>query len=510
MKSAPGALPGSAPGKSRSGGVNFLNVLDVIIILAYFVGMIVLGLIANKKQTGVDDYYLGGRSMGALKIGALWMAGWIGGSSVIGTSSNSYSMGITGVWYVGEIAIGCVLFALVMAKPIKRVSDELRNVTFPELIHARYDQKNSTMASITTILAMIGYTAAQFVAGASILNVLTGWNLGVCYILAAVVIVFYVSTGGLLAVTYTDIVQMALLLLGIVVLAVPLVGSQLHKMGANLVTDLPASFFDLGAWGWPTILALGLSTIMSFFTSMDSYTRCIAARDARTARTGTIYAAVLVLIIAGTSTFLGMAGKLILPDLSSSNNVIARGRALPARAQGPRAHRRAQRHHVHGGHFRPDRFGQPDEGYLPALHQPQRIGQDAAACGLRRVPVRGRARRDLRLVHAGHHEHPAHHVHHQLGRPVSADARRVLLEEVVLGGRIRVHALGDGHRRRLVHRRQGQLAAAVFHRRALAQLRRVGHPVRRYLPDAPPDPGGAGNGGEILRGEVSRKAPIPR
>lgn len=261
--------------------------------------------------------------MGAFKIGALWMAGWIGGSSVIGTSSNSYSMGITGVWYVGEIAIGCVLFALVMAKPVKRASEVLQNITFPELIHARYDQKNSTMASITTILAMIGYTAAQFVAGASILNVLTGWNLGVCYILAAVVIVFYVSTGGLLAVTYTDIVQMALLLLGIVFLAVPLVGAQLHKMSANLVTDLPASFFDLGAWGWPTILALGLSTIMSFFTSMDSYTRCIAARDAKTARTGTIYAAVLVFIIAGASTFLGMAGKLILPDLSSSNNVIA-------------------------------------------------------------------------------------------------------------------------------------------------------------------------------------------
>ena len=155
-----------------------MNVLDVVIILAYFVGMIALGLIANKKQTGVDDYYLGGRAMGALKIGALWMAGWIGGSSVIGTSSNSYSMGITGIWYVGEIAVGCVLFALVMAEPVKRVSEVLQNITFPEMIRARYDQKNSTMASITTILAMIGYTAAQFVAGASILNVLTGWDLG--------------------------------------------------------------------------------------------------------------------------------------------------------------------------------------------------------------------------------------------------------------------------------------------------------------------------------------------
>lgn len=255
-----------------------MNVLDVVIILAYFVGMIALGLIANKKQTGVDDYYLGGRAMGALKIGALWMAGWIGGSSVIGTSSNSYSMGITGIWYVGEIAIGCVLFALVMAEPVKRVSEVLQNITFPEMIRARYDQKNSTMASITTILAMIGYTAAQFVAGASILNVLTGWDLGLCYVLAAVVIVFYVSTGGLLAVTYTDIVQMALLLLGVVFLAVPLVGSMKHKNGMSLAADLPASFFDLGAWGWPTIAALGLSTVMSFFTSMDSYTRCIAAR----------------------------------------------------------------------------------------------------------------------------------------------------------------------------------------------------------------------------------------
>ena len=300
-----------------------MNVLDVIIILAYFVGMIVLGLIANKKQTGVDDYYLGGRSMGAFKIGALWMAGWIGGSSVIGTSSNSYSMGITGVWYVGEIAIGCVLFALVMAKPVKRASEVLQNITFPELIHARYDQKNSTMASITTILAMIGYTAAQFVAGASILNVLTGWNLGVCYILAAVVIVFYVSTGGLLAVTYTDIVQMALLLLGIVVLAVPLVGAQLHKMGANLVTDLPASFFDLGAWGWPTILALGLSTIMSFFTSMDSYTRCFAAKNERVARDGALWAGLGVFFIAIGATIMGMAAKVLLPELPAGSSAYA-------------------------------------------------------------------------------------------------------------------------------------------------------------------------------------------
>ena len=186
----------------------------------------------------------------------------------------------------------------------------LQNITFPELIHARYDQKNSTMASITTILAMIGYTAAQFVAGASILNVLTGWNLGLCYILAAVVIVFYVSTGGLLAVTYTDIVQMALLLLGVVVSG----GAAGRRAAAQdaAPTSSPtcrrASLTSVPGAGRRSSRS-ACRPIMSFFTSMDSYTRCIAAKDAKTARTGTIYAAALVFIIAGASTFLGMAGK---------------------------------------------------------------------------------------------------------------------------------------------------------------------------------------------------------
>ncbi len=300
-----------------------MNVLDIAIILVYFAGMILLGLYASRKQTGVDDYYVGGRSMGSLKIGTLWMAGWIGGSSGIGTSSNGYSLGITGAWYVTAIAVGCIVFAFVMAEPIKRISGVLNNITFPELIRHRYDVKNSVTASITTILAMVGYTAAQFVAGASILNVLTGWSLGVCYVLAAVVIVFYVSTGGLLAVTYTDIIQMILLVLGVVVFAVPLCTNYLANAGVSLTADLPQSYFDFGAWGWPTIIALCASTILSFFTSMDSFTRCIAAKDARTAKVGTIYAAISVLVIAGASTYLGMAGKLILPNLDSANNVVA-------------------------------------------------------------------------------------------------------------------------------------------------------------------------------------------
>lgn len=304
-------------------GVDSLNYLDIIIILLYFAGMIFLGFFAQRKQKNADDYYVGGRSMGSVKLAALWMAGWIGGSSVIGTSSNAYDMGISAVWYVFTIAVGCVIFAFVMAGPIKNISEKIHNITLPELIAARYDNKCGTMCSVTTILAMIGYTAAQFVAGAAILNVLTGWDLGLCYIIAVVVIVVYVSTGGLLAVTYTDMAQMILLLVGVVVVAVPMTGMKLSEAGLSITRDLPEQYFNLGGWGWSTIVALVISTILSFFTSMDSFTRCIAAKDVKSAKRGTIYAAVAVFVIASASTYLGMGGKLLLPELSSSNNVLA-------------------------------------------------------------------------------------------------------------------------------------------------------------------------------------------
>lgn len=285
--------------------------------------MIFLGFFAQRKQKNTEDYYVGGRSMGSIKLAALWMAGWIGGSSVIGTSSNAYAMGISAIWYVFTIAVGCIIFAYVMAGPIKNISEKIHNITFPELIAARYDNKCGTMCSVTTILAMIGYTAAQFVAGAAILNVLTGWNLGLCYIISVVVIVVYVSTGGLLAVTYTDMAQMILLLVGVVIVAVPMTGAKLSQAGLSVARDLPEQYFDLGGWGWSTIIALVISTILSFFTCMDSFTRCIAAKDEKSAKRGTIYAALAVLIIASASTYLGMGGKLLMPDLGDANNVLA-------------------------------------------------------------------------------------------------------------------------------------------------------------------------------------------
>lgn len=299
-----------------------MGYLDIGIIIFYLLLTLGIGFYANKKQKGVDDYYVGGRSVGSVSLMCLWMSAWIGGTSVMGTSSKAYEIGISAVWYVGIIGVGIVLFALVMVKPVKKLGDKLNNLTFPDFIESRYDSKTRLAATVTTILAYVAYTASQFVAGASILYAITGWELWVCFVVVMAVIVVYTSFGGFLAVTYTDVVQMFLLILGIVVLGIPMASGYLQAQQLS-IRDLPDSYFDIGAWGWSGILALGLSTIFSFFTSMDSYTKCFAAKDVKTAHRGTFMAAGAVVVIAVVSTYLGLAARVAFPALESGSNSLA-------------------------------------------------------------------------------------------------------------------------------------------------------------------------------------------
>ena len=279
--------------------------------------MLAIGVFANRKDKGTENYYVGGRKQNPVTIMCLWVSCWIGGASVIGTSTKGYDMGITAVWYVGMTAMGCLLFSLLLSEKVKRIGDKLQHITYPEFIESRYDGRARLVATICTLFGMIGVTASQLVAAGEILNTLTQLGLGKSFLIASVVLIAYTALGGFMAVVYTDWVQVGLLVLGIVI-GVPFAAKATG--GISAVRALPASYFDLGAWGWPTIIAV--STVLSFFTTMDSYTRCISAKSPAVAKRGGIYAALLIIPLAFCSTYEGMATKLLIPDLPAGTNVM--------------------------------------------------------------------------------------------------------------------------------------------------------------------------------------------
>ncbi len=300
-----------------------LSTLDTGIIFAYLVMMIAIGVYASRGQDSVEDFFVAGGKLGTFTIACLWMASWVGGAAIVGGTAKTYEFGISGGWYITCMAIGCLLFGLLFAARVKRSGDEHQLLTYPDFIETRYDSRTRIVATITTIVAFVGYAAGQLAAAGAVLSTLLGWDYSSSLLLASSIIVIYTATGGFLAITYTDWVQFTLLFVGVVIVGIPIAIANGGTWEA-LTNQLPAGHFNPTGWGLPTMLAMGVSMPLSFFVAMDSYTRMFAAKNEATARRGTLLATLFLLPLAIGAVWLGMTAALLYPGVENSGDILSR------------------------------------------------------------------------------------------------------------------------------------------------------------------------------------------
>jgi SSS family solute:Na+ symporter len=300
-----------------------LGSIDTGIIFAYLALMIAIGIYASRRQNSVEDFFVAGGKLGSFSIACLWLASWVGGAAIVGGVAKTHEFGISGGWYITCMAIGCLLFGFFFAARVKRMGTEHQLLTYPDFIETRYDSRTRIVATITTIIAYIGYSAGQLAAAGAVLSTLLGWDYSSSLLLASCVIVIYTATGGFLAVTYTDWVQITLLFVGIVIVGIPVAIANGGTWEA-LTTQLPTGHSNPIGWGLPTMLALGISINLSFFVAMDGYTRMFAAKDEATAKRGTLWAALILVPLAIGATWLGLTAALLYPGVESGGDILSR------------------------------------------------------------------------------------------------------------------------------------------------------------------------------------------
>lgn len=299
-----------------------LALVDIVIIISYIVIIVGIGFFGLRGRKNLEDYYIGGRASGSFTIGCLWMSSWIGGATVVGSVDNAYRVGISIVWYCMSMAIGCVIFAFTSAGLIQRLGSRFSCLTYPELIEKCYGPSARIIATITTFLAYVAYGAGQFLAMALIIQAVFQIEYVTAVWISGASIIIYTAIGGFLAVSLTSVIQAMMILVSFVFILAPYLWTQTGGL-ETLVQKLPAAYFDLGAWGWFKILGVAVTIILTFYTSMDSYTRCFAAKNAGCSRKGALIAAAMVGSIALATTFIGMAAKSLLPALKPGENIMS-------------------------------------------------------------------------------------------------------------------------------------------------------------------------------------------
>lgn len=295
-----------------------LQIVPLIIVVAYLVGMMLVGFIVGKlKIKDSNDYMLAGRRMGLFMVAFSLSANNIGGGSTTGLAQKAFGeWGMSAIWYVLAASVAMIPLAYFAPKIRKTMA-----VTIPEVVGRRFGKGSSVFTAVLSILSLFCLTSSQIAASGSVVATLTGIPTNVALIIAGIVVILYTTFGGMIADQISDLIQFAVILIGLAI-STPFVISGCGGWEA-ISSALPPVQLDFAKIGWVTIIGYIFNYFCTFLAGPEMVSRFETAKDEKTARNASLLSAVLMAAMAVFPTLLGLAALAVqdtLPTLAGNGS----------------------------------------------------------------------------------------------------------------------------------------------------------------------------------------------
>ena len=200
------------------------NAVDYLIIALYFVFVLGIGVMARRAVSDSIDFFLSGRSLPAWVTGLAFISANLGAVEIMGMSANGAELGISTVHYFWVGAIPAMLFLGVVMMPFYYGS-KVRSV--PEFMFRRFGTGAHLVNALSFALAQLLIAGVNLYLLGSIVHALLGWPLWVALLVAAAIVLSYITLGGLSAAIYNEVLQFFV----IVAALLPLTLIGLHRVG---------------------------------------------------------------------------------------------------------------------------------------------------------------------------------------------------------------------------------------------------------------------------------------
>jgi len=314
-----------------------IDLIDIAVIVAYFIGIVLLGLwIARKKIHGGQDYFLASHDMTWPLVGASLFSTNISSQQFVGQAGLAFSIGIA----AGAFQMVGAMCFLMLAVLFLETYMGLRIFTSPEFFQRRFSPACRSFVSVINILIiMLGNVAASFYAGAAVLTTLLGWDQSphedalfwTAVIIIGVTTGSYTLLGGLRSVIYTDFVQTFILIGGGVI---TLVAGVIKAGGVAAVLALhdaggTSMWTAIRPWnhpyGWlPFVTGVVVLGIHGHCTDHDYIQRTLAAKNLYHAKMGAVLASFLKVLALFIIAAPGVVAASIYHDLKSGDLAYSR------------------------------------------------------------------------------------------------------------------------------------------------------------------------------------------
>ncbi len=280
-----------------------IQIVPLIIVVAYLVGMLVVGFFVSKlKIKNSKDYLVAGRRMGLFMVAFSLSANNIGGGCTTGVAQKAFgNWGLSACWYVLACSIAMIPLAYFAPKIRKTLA-----ITIPEVVGRRFGKLSSNFTAILSVFSLFCLTSSQILASGSVISALIpSIPLNVCLIFAGIVIILYTTLGGMIADQISDLVQFIIILVGLAI-ATPIVLNHAGGWSA-IAAKLPGEKLNFTQIGWASIIGYVFQYICTFLVGPEMVTRFETAKDEKTARNASFLAAILMAAMSIFPTLLGLA-----------------------------------------------------------------------------------------------------------------------------------------------------------------------------------------------------------
>jgi SSS family solute:Na+ symporter len=309
-----------------------INTIDLTIIVVYLIGILLVGILSVRlKRMTSEGYFLAGRGLGWVMVGAALFASNISTIHLVGLAASGYNEGLVWGNFEWLASITLILLGLVFA-PFYFKS---KISTLPEFLEKRY---GSTARSILAFIAIIGalfvHIGMSLYAGAVVFHTFFGINVYTSILVISVITAIYTVLGGLKAVVVTESIQTVILIIGAIILtgfaiaALPEHSvSSLAELKAQLkpgqlnmlhtkesLSLLGEGGFESGLTWYACLLGYPILGLWYWCSDQTIVQRVLGAKTRQAAQMGPIFAGFLKILPVFILVFPGVIAYVLFKD----------------------------------------------------------------------------------------------------------------------------------------------------------------------------------------------------
>jgi len=299
-------------------------ITKILFLLIFFGIMIAVGLYSRKHATNVNDFVLGGRTVGPWLTAFAYGTSYFSAVIFVGYAGQfGYKYGLSATWIgIGNAIIGSLLAWVILGRRTRVMTKHLSAATMPDYFGKRYDSNALRIgASAIAFIFLIPYTASVYNGLSRLFGMAFNIPYAACVIAMAALTGVYVVLGGYMATAINDFIQGIIMLFGIVAVIVAVLNGQggfyeaVMKL-SEIESDVPLTMGQKGVFAsffgpdLPNLIGVVILTSLGTWGLPQMVHKFYAIKDEKSIKSGTIISTFFAIIVAGGCYYLGGYARL--------------------------------------------------------------------------------------------------------------------------------------------------------------------------------------------------------